>query len=450
MHLTLPVSLPALTTTRGGRSINMKSLICGLLISILFFGTTAVAQTPAQKPTPEPAPSDQDVEKLKIDTNLVTVPVIASSRTGTYIADLKKEEFKLSEDGVPQEIAFLASVDAPFHVVLLLDTSNSTEEKLPQIQRAAIAFLEQIGAKDKVKVVSFDGELHDLSDFTSDRATLRNAILETKTGNDTRVYDAVELALNSLRLIQGRKAIVIFTDGVDWHSASSTFEDTIKELDESGVIVYPIRFDTRAETERIARQQDAASNGVGLPTSPIIRTPPSGTTPTTFPSEEPFPVPEQKRTSTLPLPDPRVIFGRQTTIPPTSSPSDPFPDTTPRRTPNDPRQRDPNRLPPPGGTNNPPRNDTIGAMLDNLYLMADSYLKQLADRSGGQVYRADTVSTLPQAFAAIAAELRTQYMLGYYPTNKNEDGSYRKIQVKTSRKDIAVRARPGYRAKGAQ
>jgi len=86
-------------------------------------------------------------------------------------------------------------------------------------------------------------------------------------------------------------------------------------------------------------------------------------------------------------------------------------------------------------------------MLDNLYLMADGYLKDLADRSGGQLYRADTVSVLPQAFAAIAAELRTQYLLGYYPTNREHDGAYRKIQVKTSRKDIAIRARPGYRAR---
>ena len=86
-------------------------------------------------------------------------------------------------------------------------------------------------------------------------------------------------------------------------------------------------------------------------------------------------------------------------------------------------------------------------MLDQLYLTADSYLKELADRSGGQLYRADTLTSLPQAFGAIAAELRTQYLLGYYPTNKNNDGSYRKIQVKTTRKDIAVRARPGYRAK---
>jgi Ca-activated chloride channel family protein len=86
-------------------------------------------------------------------------------------------------------------------------------------------------------------------------------------------------------------------------------------------------------------------------------------------------------------------------------------------------------------------------MLDNMYLMADSYLKQVADRSGGQVYRADNIGALPQAFAAIADELRTQYLLGYYPTNRDSNGTYRKIQVKTLRKDIAIRARPGYRAR---
>jgi VWFA-related protein len=108
---------------------------------------------------------------------------------------------------------------------------------------------------------------------------------------------------------------------------------------------------------------------------------------------------------------------------------------------------DPNQTRGPGSA---PRNDTISGMLDNLYLMADSYLKDLADRSGGALYRADTVASLPQAFAAIAAELRTQYLLGYYPKNKNEDGAYRKIQVKTTRKEIAVRARPGYRPKSGQ
>jgi hypothetical protein len=439
----------------------MKRVVQALAISIPFVVAQVFAQTPSQRQRtnlpPPPPPQEKDVETLKIDTNLVTVPVIASSRGGNYIADLKKEEFKLLEDGVPQEISFLATVNAPFDVVLMLDTSDSTQEKLPLIQRAAIAFLDQLGPQDKVKIISFDGELHDLTDFTNNKATLRNAISQTHSGHDTHVYDAVQLALDSLRPIQQRKAIVIFTDGMDWHSERATFETTIRDLDESGVIVYPIRFDTRAETERLARQQEAQSNGVGLPTSSILRVPTGGGTPTTFPGSDPSSsVPTMPRGS-LPIPPPSIIFGPRTTqTRPRTSPTDPFPDSEPTRDRNDPRdpnnpRNNPGRNPNP--SNNPnraPRNDSVSAMLDNLYLLADSYLKDLADRSGGQLYRADTVGSLPQAFAAIAAELRTQYLLGYYPTNKNEDGSYRKIQVKTTRQDIAVRARPGYRPKSAQ
>src|SRR2546426_3158035 len=403
-------------------------------------------------PADQPEPT-QDIETLKIDTNLVTVPVIASSRTGAYIADVRKEEFKLSEDGVPQEIAFFATINAPFHVVLLLDTSDSTQEKLGKIQQAAVAFLNQLGSKDKVKVISFDGELHDWNDFTSDKVTLRSSIEQTRSGHDTRVYDAVQMALDALRPIQQRKAIVIFTDGMDWHSESSTYESTLHDVDESGVIVYPIRFDTRAETERLARKQQQETNGSQLPTSDIIRQPPNGTTPTTFPSDEPFPTKGIPR-SPLPIPPPSVIFGRGNQNPPIGSPTDPGAGTesgTRRTDPRDPNRRtgtdDPVMGRDPGPINNGRTNDSISTMLDHLYSIADDYLKVLADRSGGQLYRADTVSVLPQAFAAIAAELGTQYLLGYYPTNREHDGAYRKIQVKTSRKDIAIRARPGYRAR---
>ncbi|MDX6529894.1 MAG: Ca-activated chloride channel [Blastocatellia bacterium] len=429
----------------------MKNLAWTVVAVILVFVVSIAAQTAkdpqrprGQKPAitnpaavpAEPAPDD--VETLKIDTNLVTVPVIASSRTGLYITDLKKEEFKLSEDGVPQEIAFLAAVNAPFYVVLLLDTSDSTQDKLPLIQRAAISFLNQLGPRDRVKIISFDSEVRDLNDFSSDKAILRGAIEKTATGQGTRVYDAMQMALDMLRPIQQRKAIVLFTDGVDWHSDSSTFDSTTHDLDESGVIVYPIRFDTRAFTEQLARKQAEEQNGGELPTSGIIRTPPTGTTQTTFPSDDPFPVPTQKRSS-LPIPPPSVLLGRGRNRNPQGSPTDPFPDSGP--------QPSTRTLPDPGSTNDRRGHDSISGMLDNLYLMADSYLKQIADRSGGQVYRADNVAALPQAFAAIADELRTQYLLGYYPINRDHDGAYRKIQVKTSRKDIAIRARPGYRAR---
>ncbi len=400
---------------------------------------------PAAEPSPELSPAQEQVETVKIDTNLVTVPVIATTIEGNYIPDLRQEEFSISEDGENQQVAFFATVSAPFHVVLLLDTSASTQEKLGSIQRAAVAFVEQLQGGDRVKVISFDNEVRELSDFTNDRAALQDAIYKTASGRGTKLYDAFEVALASIKTIQGRKAIVLFSDGVDWHSDQATFDGTLHWLEEEGVIVYPIRFETRDETERIAREagDDPAAN---LPTIDVIRGTPSGTTAPTFPSDDPDTVPtagQRSKTGPLGLPTAAEIMrGRR------------------ERDPDMNRFPSPDRMPPttgptgrPGGVGADPssrgsrrKDDSVSLMLDQLYVKADSYLIELANRSGGRLLRADTLGALPDAFAKIAAELRTQYAIGYYPTNKARDGQYRKIKVKTIRKNVVVRARPGYRA----
>jgi len=89
-------------------------------------------------------------------------------------------------------------------------------------------------------------------------------------------------------------------------------------------------------------------------------------------------------------------------------------------------------------------------MLDMAYSTADKYLETLAEKSGGRMLRADTIASLPVAFSQIAAELRTQYLLGYYPLNKERDDRYRKIKVTTARKNVLLRARPGYLATTAR
>ena len=174
------------------------------------------------------------------------------------------------------EIAFFGKVAMPFHVVLMLDTSASTQDKLRLIQAAAFAFVQQLQPADRVKIISFDDEVRDLNEFTNNRETLRTAINGTRPGQGTKVYDAFDLALNTVRRIQGRKAIVIFTDGMDWHSDRATFDGTLRYLDEEGVIVYPIRYDTRATTEAIAREQSQQITP-SLPTIDVVRAP-SGTT----------------------------------------------------------------------------------------------------------------------------------------------------------------------------
>ena len=433
-------------------------LASSLLISAQSPRKTSTRPEPRKtSPAPEPTPPDTSpqVETLKIDTNLVTIPVIATDEGGLYIPDLRKDEFSVYEDDVKQNIAFFGTVNTPFHVILMLDTSASTEEKLRQIRQAALAFVEQLKSADRVKVISFDDQVRDLNEFTNDREQLKAAILKTRSGEGTKLYDAFGLALDSLRQISGRKAIVLFTDGVDWHSDQATLDGTLHGLDEEGVIVYPIRFDTRVQTERLAREQ-ANDSSVQLPTIGVIRAPSPGTTAPTFPSDEPSSVPAGRRTSPgiLGLPAPGDIMrGRR-------RPDDPNPDDRggpDRRRPEirrPPDNRAPTSGPIPGAGEDPNRstqptirpNDSITAMLDQLYRTADSYLKELADKSGGRLLRADTLGSLPDAFAKIAAELRTQYSLGYYPTNTAHDGLYRKVKIVISRKKVVARARPGYRA----
>ena len=398
------------------------------------------------EPTKEPGDSSdpQDIDTVKIDTNLVVVPVIATDRGGLYISDLQQSDFSLSEDGAKQEIAFFATVSAPFHVVLLLDTSASTQEKLGLIQRAAAAFVDQLQNADRVKVISFDDKVRDLNEFTNDRATVRTAIYKTRSGEGTKLYDAMELALNSIRQVRGRKAIVIFTDGVDYHSDSASFDGTLRYLDEEGVIVYPIRYDTRAETERIAREQ--AGQGPQLPTIGSIGRMPPGTTAPTFPGDSSTVPTTGTRNKTGPfgLPLPEEILRRRQGNDPNQNrlPSDGIPPSS------DPTRWPDSRNDPSSDRGPRPSDDSISHTLDPLYRTADSYLKELADKTGGRLVRADNLNLLPAAFAQIAGELRTQYSIGYYPLDKTLDERYRKIKVTSTRKNVIVRARPGYRPAG--
>lgn len=424
---------------------------------------------PSPEPTLQPPAEEQDAETVKTDTNLVTVPVIATTAEGNYVPDLQQDEFKLTEDGAPQEVAFFATISAPFHVVLLLDTSASTQEKLKLIQKAAVAFVEQLQRADQVKVISFDNDLRELSDFTNDRATLTKAIYKTVSGQGTRLYDAMELALSSIRTIKGRKAVVLFSDGADSYSDQATFDSTIRWLDEGDVIVYPIRFETRAATERIVREAEGDTTPQ-LPTIDVIRRTPPGTTPPTFPGgDDPSSVPSSRQPKTGPLGLPtaaEIMRGQRRQRDPDAdrypSPGGLPPDgptsgrgptgqPTARSDPRDPRDPLPDPSDPRGGTypsgrNKPRSGDSIDVMLDQLYLTADMYLAKLASQTGGRMLRADTVESLPEAFAKIAAELRTQYAVGYYSTNKARNGEYRKIKMKSTRKNVVLRARPGYRA----
>ncbi len=204
--------------------------------------------TPNQPPTVGPPPplvvEDND-EVIKIDTNFVTLPVSVLDRDGRFISGLGQRDFKIFENGAEQRVEYFASVETPFTVVLLLDVSPSTQYKIDEIQMAAIAFVDQLRPNDEVMVVAFDEDYQILTRPTNDRYRLRRAIQMANFGSGTSLYDAVGKTIDrELRAISGRKAIVLFTDGVDTTSNRADFETTIRQVEEVDALVYPIRYDT--------------------------------------------------------------------------------------------------------------------------------------------------------------------------------------------------------------
>ena len=225
--------------------LNMWRFITLLLFGFLAAGPHALAQTPSPTPQGDRSATTEENEVIRIDTNLVTVPVRVLNRDGKYIPDLQRHDFRLFEDGVEQQIVYFEPVEAPITVILLLDTSDSTRFHLEEIQNAAIAFINQLRSGDRVLVISFNEQIKTLSEVTNDREALRQAVRRAQTGGGTRVYDAVNQAIKQrVNHLRGRKVLVLFSDGVDTSSGRATYESTLRDIDEADAQIYAVYYDT--------------------------------------------------------------------------------------------------------------------------------------------------------------------------------------------------------------
>lgn len=212
-------------------------------------GAPPVVSTEDGSPEAGSPPGPEEVgegDVLRVDTSLVTVPVSVLDRQGRFIANLKREDFRVFENGVEQSVAYFEPAEKPFTVALLLDTSASTHFHLWEIREAAIAFAKQLRPQDRVLIVSFNDQVLLLTEVTNDMNLIETVIEENaNTGNSTRLYDAVDLTIKErLNKIKGRKAIVLFTDGVDTSSQQASYHSTLSEVEELDALIYPIQYDT--------------------------------------------------------------------------------------------------------------------------------------------------------------------------------------------------------------
>jgi len=244
---------------------------------------TVLWTAPAKSPSSE---NSKETSTIRVNVEMISMPVVVTDRTGRHIADLKQEDFQIFEDGVPQEISGFASTDEPIEVAILLDTSGSTELKLASIQNAAIDFVHQLHPDDEVAVLSFAQEAKLQSDFTIDRDKNEYGIKKTRPGGCTAAYEAVWLALEDvLKPIRERKALVIFSDGVDTCSSKASRKETLDLSKETRATIYSVYYDTERDQQKTQRRNSTGYPGqnppiVFNPIPPIIGIPGSipGTT----------------------------------------------------------------------------------------------------------------------------------------------------------------------------
>ena len=317
-------------------------------------------QTPTTR-TERGAAGDED-EVERVNVNLVSAAVSVTDRDGRFVAGLRPEDFRVTDNGKEQQVTYFAAVEQPFSVLLLMDTSGSTQLRLQDMQEAAIRFVQQLRPQDRVLPVAFDNEpVALLNHWSGDQNRLAAAIRGAKTGMtvaqkdvtkvnakdgktytvlrvSTRLYDALHQSIGELRRIKGRKALILFTDGMDTGSREATLKSTLAEAEELDALVYTVNYGRWAK-------------------------------------------------------DPGRFWRPQ--LYPTA-------------------------------------------------VEAESYLKGLAEKTGGRVYTANSLSRIAKSFAAIAEELRRTYSIGYSPPPLARPGERREIKIKVRRGGVAVRARSSY------
>jgi VWFA-related protein len=281
---------------------------------------------------------------------LVNLNVSVTNRSGQALANLRKEDFELAENGQQQQIEFFQAQSAPFNLVLVLDLSGSIKDKLDVVKSAALRFVDVLGPQDKVAVVSFTHEIRVVSQLTADRNELKRRIKSIeKPEGGTAFYETMWFTLaDTLRGTRGqRNAVVVMTDGVDssldrYNPAPTrvTFEQLARRLEEADAMIFPVYLDTEYEE----------------------------------------------------------VFER-------------------------------------------------GNSTSEAYSVARDQLERIAELTGGQMFKAEKAGDLSGVYKQVAAAIRTVYSVGYYPTNTDRDGTFRRVRVNVNRSDAAVRTRRGYYAK---
>jgi VWFA-related protein len=347
---------------------------------------------------------------IAVDVKVVTLPVTVRDKHGKIVRDLTKDDFTLQEDGRPQTIRYFSQeANLPLTLGLLVDTSRSQTNVLDAERNASRGFLDQmlVQEKDKAFLIHFDREVELLQDLTSSREKLQAALELLKTPSDrdrsndpndsgdsrsgsgshrgggTQLYDAVFLASNELmKKQQGRKALVVLSDGVDRGSKTS-LESAIESAQRADTVVYSIYF---ADSHREDRN-DGQRRGGGIGRGGGGGWPGGG-------------------------------------------------GGWPGGGGGWPGGGGGGRGGPGGGQRHPEEPRTDGKKI----------LERISRETGGRFFEVSKKESVGEIYTSIVEELRTQYSMGYTPDKDSAASGYHHVTLAVKRKDLTVQTREGYYA----
>src|SRR5919199_1336728 len=239
--------------------------VCALVVAAALVHALALARASAQSATPQKNPvasqtpqevGDDDV--LTVTTSEVLLPVTVRDAAGRLVTDLRRENFRVWEDGREQPLSDLRLRRVPVDVLLMVDSSSSVANNLEDFRRAVEEFSSRLAEDDRVALLKFDDRVELLQDWTSSRVQLRRSLRRVAPGTFTHFNDALALSARELfRDARRRHAVVVLSDGIDNGSTTASAQAALAALLEAGAIAYCIsnteveRAEKRAELDKL-------------------------------------------------------------------------------------------------------------------------------------------------------------------------------------------------------
>ncbi len=217
-----------------------------LALATAGFASLVQGQTPQRTPRPP---------TFEVGIEVINLMVSITDGQGRYVTDLGEKDFAVFEDGVRQDLSLFTHEDLPISMVLMIDSSASMDEKLPQAQAAAIRFIKTLEpAKDVAQIVQFNDRTTLLQDFSPDQALLEAAVKRTQASGPTALHNALYVSLKDLQKQKKagelrKRAIVLLSDGED--TASLVSDDQVLQLARKAEIaIYSISLRSNRSQDR--------------------------------------------------------------------------------------------------------------------------------------------------------------------------------------------------------